>query len=56
MDDKEYKKRLLELHFNIMSHLESDKISNETTELLVFIDKGILDRIKDQVVDLGDLK
>ena len=43
--DKTLNQVLQDLHLNIVSNLESDSISNEETETLIFLDQSILEHL-----------
>lgn len=48
MDNVELNQRLSNLHYNILSNMESDKISDEETEVLVSLDQSILEYLGNQ--------
>lgn len=43
--DKNLNQVLLEIHNNIVTNLDSDNISNEETETLIFLDQSILEHL-----------
>lgn len=44
---------LLNLHYNIVTNLDSDKISNEETETLIFLDQNILENLQKEDIKNG---
>lgn len=45
--DKSFKDKLLDLHFNLLSNIDSDKISDNETAILISIDQSVLEHIQE---------
>lgn len=44
--DRNFNQVLLDMRYNLVNSLDSDKISNEETEILIYIDQEILNQIQ----------
>lgn len=43
MDEVELHQKLSDLHYNLVSSMESDNLSNEETEVLISLDQNVLE-------------